>query len=56
MADELTCYEVIRFRCSKLMKNRLKRIKRKRGCTLSDVVRSACLKYVNDFEEKEKCL
>ena len=52
----MTDYVNVHFRCSKLLIGRLKRVQRKRGCTLSDVIRSACVTYVNDLQEKEKTL
>ena len=52
----MTDFVNVHFRCSKLLIGRLKRVQRKRGCTLSDVIRNACITYVNDLQEKEKTL
>lgn len=50
----MTDYKEVRCKVSKLLYSRLKRCARKRGCSMSEIVRKGTIKFINEYEDAEK--
>lgn len=58
MADKklLSGYKEIRVKVSKLLYSRLNSCARRRGSTMSDIVRNATILFINEYDKNNKSL